>query len=522
MSKEILIRIGIIAACLLFFSFKAGDVGTQFTGDENFYFQSSKNMLESGDWLTPRYYGKPRFQKPILYYWFVAASFTAFGVEWYAARFPSILFGALAVLLVYLIGQMVFRERSYSLLSAFILASTFKFFKYTRFAIPDMALLFFMSFSLYIFMKIIRGGRDNRMLWIALFFITALGTITKGPIAVIIPALTIIIFTIFSKARIPVKGSDILLGGALYIAVILPWFLIMYRLHGTDFLSHIWIREISERVGYHSVEGRGIARFAEYIGTYFFYIPIVIVKFLPWSLFLPMGMIYSFSAAKSDKDKRHGYILLLSWFFAIFTFFTIMGEKHSQYMLSLTPPFALLTGAGFLLSPRFSKKGSALPVVLLLITVLSFLSFLSKKDFRLNNAILGGFASKILDHGLDDQDKIGAGSHELIPQQLEVYLDRPVEKIGRKWYDPAENRKTNKKKLENFFKSGTIYCIISSEDFDTFVSPGRKKQLKVIYKDLLWKRKIEFTKEKFFYLLRGRIDLLKAALKREYCLVTNK
>ncbi|MEE8360199.1 MAG: phospholipid carrier-dependent glycosyltransferase, partial [Candidatus Omnitrophota bacterium] len=154
MSKETLITIGILAACILFFSFKAGDVGTQFTGDENFYFQSSKNMLETGDWITPSYYGKPRFQKPILYYWLVTASFSAFGVDWYAARLPSILFGAFTVLLIYLMSGMVFKKRSISLLSAFILASTFKFFKYTRFAIPDMAMVFFVTLSIYIFMKI--------------------------------------------------------------------------------------------------------------------------------------------------------------------------------------------------------------------------------------------------------------------------------------------------------------------------------------------------------------------------------
>ena len=81
MTKQIITGIIIIALSILFFSFKAGDIGSQFTGDENFYFQGSKNMLESGDWLTPRYYGKPRFQKPFLYYWLVAVSFKIFGTR---------------------------------------------------------------------------------------------------------------------------------------------------------------------------------------------------------------------------------------------------------------------------------------------------------------------------------------------------------------------------------------------------------------------------------------------------------
>ena len=133
MLKQILIRVTLVIICILFFSFKAEEVTSQFTGDENFYFQSSKNMIESNDWITPRYYGKPRFQKPPLYYWLIALSMNTFGINWYGARFPSILLGALTVLLTYLVGLKLFKRRYPSLLSALILATTFKFFKYSTF-----------------------------------------------------------------------------------------------------------------------------------------------------------------------------------------------------------------------------------------------------------------------------------------------------------------------------------------------------------------------------------------------------
>jgi len=58
----------IFILALTFFSFKAGDIGLQFTGDENFYYQSSSRMLSEGDWITPQYYGEKRFQKPFLFY----------------------------------------------------------------------------------------------------------------------------------------------------------------------------------------------------------------------------------------------------------------------------------------------------------------------------------------------------------------------------------------------------------------------------------------------------------------------
>jgi len=519
MSKEIATGIAIVILSILFFSFKAGDISSQFTGDENFYYQSSRNMLETGDWLTPRYYNKPRFQKPILYYWLVALSFKGFGISWFAARFPSILLAALTVLLVYLMAFKIFKSKPLSLISAAVLATTFKFFKYSRFTIPDMTLIFFITLSFYIFMKLLE--EERRSLWMIFFFSLSLATLTKGPVGVIIPVLSIASFSLFSRARITIRKSDIISGVLLYILVILPWVLMMLKLHGTTFVSQVWIREITHRVAYHSDTKEGISVFVEYLKSLPFYIPIVILRFLPWTLFLPIGISKSFSIAKSDSEAKSFHILLLSWFFVVFIFFTILGEKHSQYMLALTPPFALIIGGSF--SRALESKRLRVPIILSLVTSLTFFSFLSNKEFRLNNAILGGFASEILSYGLDEDDSISVGSHGLIPQKLEVYLDRTVEKIGGKWHEPSYHEDTNKKQIESFFKrSNGAYCIIRKEDYSRYISPNRKKRLKIIYKDTLWKRKIEITKDRLTLLSRGNINLFLDGFKEEYYLVTDK
>lgn len=518
MHKEIITRIAIIILCILFFSFKARDISSQFTGDENFYFQSSKNMLESGDWLTPRYYSKPRFQKPVLYYWLVALSFRIFGINWFAARFPSILLATFTVLLVYLIGRILFKDLHLSLLSAFILAATFKFFKYARFAIPDMALAFFITLSFYIFIKLLDENR--RPLWMVFFLSLSLATLIKGPIGIIIPILSIAVFTLLFKERIAIKKADVLLGVLLCVAISLPWFLAMFKIHGEDFISHLWSREIAHRVRYYSDTKQGMEVFIEYLGSLFFYIPILIIRFLPWSIFLPKGIFNSLSIAKSATSEGRVLRLLLSWFFTVFVFFTLIGEKHSQYMLLLSAPFALLVGVGFSQRLEFSKKRLTIPIVLLFFTAFSFLFFLTNEDLRLNNAILGGFASKILAYGLEEDGRIGMGSHGLIPQHLEVYLDRPVEKVGGKWYDPSYHEHTNRIQLENFFKrKGRPFCIIRREDYLKYISSTLKKRLNIIHKDYLWKRKIEFTKDKFTLLFKGRIKSFIDSFKEEYYLV---
>ena len=518
MYRNLIIGIILTVACILFFSFRSGDIGSQFTGDENFYFQSAKNMLTSNDWLTPRYFGRPRFQKPILYYWLIAASFKIFGINWYAARFPSIIMGSLIIVLAYLIGQALFKNTTSSLLSAVILATTFKFFKYTRTAIPDMVLLFFVTLSLYIFIGFINSKK--RIFLFSLFFVLALATLTKGPIGLIIPLLSMISFSIFSRERLFPNKTDVFYGILIYILVAAPWFLTMLIRHGDAFISQIWSREIAHRVAYYSDTKKGLECFLEYLGTLFFYIPIVIVRFLPWSIFIPAGLYNSFSISRSSKsENRRGHMVLLSWFFTVFLFFTFLGEKHSQYMLALTVPFALIAGESF---SRKGIKALITGAIIALITASAFLIFLSDKEFRLNNAIIGGYAARIPVGELSNNDRIGMGSHELIPQQLEVYLDKPVEKIGIRWYDKEESDRVNKLRIEEFFKPGNrAFCIISKEDFSRYVSPELKARLKIIHKDFLWDRKIRLTRDKIGLLLRGRISEFISSFKKEYCLVAD-
>lgn len=503
----------IVALSFLFFSYRAGDITVQFTGDENFYFESCKGILETGDWLTPRYYGKPRFQKPILFYWLVAGSFKALGANWFAARFPSLLLGAFTVLLAYLIAKRLFKDRRAAILSAAILATTLKFFKYTRFAIPDMALLFFVTLSFYIFIRLL--DKPKRYLWMLFFLALALASMIKGPVGVIIPALSIAAFTFFSKKRPLIRAPDILLGVGLYAALTIPWFAAMIRLHGDTYTSHIWSREITHRVMYESGTKEGITVLVDYLKSLPYYIPVIMLRFLPWSIFLPKGIANSFSAAKKARvlSKKRIHILLLSWFFSVLALFTILGEKHSQYMLALSVPFALMAAAGFFRKEKFTRKKIITPAAIALTAAVFFMLFLGNGAFRLNNAILSGFAGEITRYGLDEADRIAVGSHGLIPQHLEAYLDRRVEKIGGKWYDPSYHDRTYKAQVESFFnlQRGGAFCVIRRQDFERYIPRKVKGGLRIIRKDYLWKRKIDIKDLRSF-----------ADLKEEYYLVTNK
>ena len=503
MKRGFLLGIAIFIFSIAFFSFKAGDISLQFTGDENFYFESSRHMAEEGDWLTPKYYGKKRFQKPPLYYWMITASFKLFGTNWHSARLPSAAAGTLVVLLTFLIGTSLFGRQA-GILSSVILATSLKFFKYTRAAIPDMTLLLFMTLAIYFFVKLREKENPGKTLSFLMFAALGLATLTKGPVGFILPMLAITSFVIISKERNLFKKMHITQGLVLYALIIAPWFIAMIKLHGSEYISHIMTRELSQRVIYFSETKKGLELFIEYLGSLFFYIPVVLVRFLPWSLFVPAALVTTFRGGKSEGGKNE-YLFVASWFLSIFLFFSVLGEKHSQYILALSPALALLLGYYF---TRRTRLKLIVPVVTAVIAALIFTLTFSYPVIKQNSAILAGFAASIKEAGMPENSLIGAGSHELIPQKLEVYLDKPVKRVCAKLYDQVENERLNKLFLKEFFEQKErVFCLIKKEDYLRFAGPSLREKLFVIDKDYLWKRKFSFKDRTF---------------KDEYWLVTNK
>src|SRR5437899_697706 len=90
----------LLVLCALLFFLGLGTLGLT-DRDEGSNAEAAREMVESGDWLTPTLNGTPRFAKPILIYWLIACSYLAFGVNEFTARLPSALFGTLLVLMQY-------------------------------------------------------------------------------------------------------------------------------------------------------------------------------------------------------------------------------------------------------------------------------------------------------------------------------------------------------------------------------------------------------------------------------------
>src|SRR5437870_10416474 len=139
----------LLVICALVFFLGLGALGLT-DRDEGSNAEAAREMVESGDWLTPMLNGTPRFAKPILIYWLIACSYLVFGVSEFTARLPSALFGTLLVLMQYafatrLLGPTVgFR-------AALMLLLNFEVLAIGRMVLTDMVLVFFTTLSIFSF-----------------------------------------------------------------------------------------------------------------------------------------------------------------------------------------------------------------------------------------------------------------------------------------------------------------------------------------------------------------------------------
>ena len=143
-------------------------------------------MVESGDYLTPIHHDEKRFAKPILYYWLMSASYKIFGVSLVSARLTSAIFGGLAIGLLYLVAVRLFESRT-ALYSVLILPATFLYFQISRWATTDIVMNFFIILAMYFFVRLYQSDFKVKNHAYLFYLAMALGFMTKGPPAVIIP-----------------------------------------------------------------------------------------------------------------------------------------------------------------------------------------------------------------------------------------------------------------------------------------------------------------------------------------------
>jgi 4-amino-4-deoxy-L-arabinose transferase-like glycosyltransferase len=308
---------GIPSGIGLFFLYFFGLTRTGLVGpDEPRYAGIGRAMAATGDWITPRLWGQPWFEKPALLYWMTAAGFkSGLGPDW-APRLPVALVSVAFLIYFFVVLRREFGDRA-AWYSAAILATSAGWLAYSHVAITDLP----MSAALAAAMLAILFSEPHAST--SVFFAGALlglAILAKGlvPLVLFIPALW------FLRRRI--RDLALLFGAAALIAA--PWYMLVTFRNGAPFLEDFFWK-------HHF--GRFLSSDLQHGQPIWFYVPVLLAGLFPW---IPMlALLFN---RHLYRDRRAQF--LLAWLVWGFVFFSASRNKLPGYLLPLLPPVATLLG----------------------------------------------------------------------------------------------------------------------------------------------------------------------------------
>ena len=319
--------------------------------DEAFYAEAAREMVSSGDWLTPHYNYEYRFEKPVMYYWLASLAYLVVGVGEAAARFPSALAGLVLVVTTFAAARRWYDDTT-GLLAGAITATSFGYVAVARQALPDLALAALMTLATWAALEALvvpRPAADDRIRrWWLLASGAALGAafLTKGPVGVALPAAVVGPLALRhlwvggpgELRESPGSGVRRLAANVAILAVVCvlvaaPWFAAMTSEHGVAYLNRFFVGENLERF---ATDRYNAAR------PFWYYVPIVLGGLLPWSPLMVLWARPALGVVQRVRRIQPVELWLLVWAAAPLLFFSVSIGKQPRYVLAVLPPLAML------------------------------------------------------------------------------------------------------------------------------------------------------------------------------------
>ena len=332
------------AVCAFFFLWRLNSFGL-IGADEPRYAQVAREMLETGDWVTPRLGGQPWLEKPPLYYWQALMFYRLFGVSDWAARLPSV---ADATILVFAAFWFMARFQARSRVAgAWMLAATAAMVGYSRAASTDMPLTAAFSLAMLAWYSWFQQGTRGFLLGFYSFL--AVATLAKGPVAPLLAAIIIAVFAAGERKGKILVSSLSFSGVLLFLAVALPWYLLV-QVRNPEFFR-VFVLE------------HNFARFGTNIFHHpqpiWYYVPVTLLGWIPCSVFVFLALVWGLGQFRGGRQQRALERFLIIWIFVVVSFFSLSTSKLPGYILPAIPPGIVLVGS-YLGERPFERAGAAL------------------------------------------------------------------------------------------------------------------------------------------------------------------
>jgi 4-amino-4-deoxy-L-arabinose transferase-like glycosyltransferase len=316
--------------------------------DEGRYAEIAREMLSSGDYLTPRNDWVRYFEKPPLMYWLTAASVRALGPSEFAVRLPSALFSIGQMLLVATLAETAFGPQT-ALPAALCLGLSPLFFGFGRFLTLDPALAFFVCAGLTSFYigthETFCSVGGARRYFVAAALCAALGTLIKGPVALVLIGGTALLYMLVDGQAQQIRQIPWFLCIVMYGVIALPWFVLAaWRNPG---FAHFFI--VHEHIERYLQSG-------EHKWGAWFLPAVALGGAWPWVCFVPFAFMES--PTERGMLRRPALKFLVIWVCWVIVFFSGARSKLGSYVLPGLPALAILAGYGAVCAREQSSRAA--------------------------------------------------------------------------------------------------------------------------------------------------------------------
>ena len=347
----------VLGLAILFYFIFFHNIGTYslMDVDETRYVAMSRDMFNTKDFLTLYLNGQYFFEKPPLYFWQECLSFALWGgkINEWTARFPVALLGFIFSFVVYFTARKRVSRR-FGVFTSLILATSLEFIMLAKYAILDIVLTFYVGLALVCYFQVYFCQENHKKFyWWAFYFFTGLAVMAKGIPGIAIPFGTVFFTSIMAKKFKEIfKPLYIIPGAIIFLLIVLPWHIIMFKKYDPLFYNEYIIKHHLHR--FLNTANNEIGRKQ----PFYYYFLVVLWGFIPW--------VFSMIAVFVDKIKNWGKLhyvekvknfdfssmdnvhkaLALCWVTVIWImlFFSSSSTKLATYILPIYYPLAIIVG----------------------------------------------------------------------------------------------------------------------------------------------------------------------------------
>jgi 4-amino-4-deoxy-L-arabinose transferase-like glycosyltransferase len=305
-----------------------------FDPDEGRYAEIPREMVTSGDWVSPTLNDLKYFEKPPLQYWATAILYSVCGVHQWTARLWAAALAFLCIPLAFAFCRRIGYPTDTALIAAALLALNPYFAVTGQLNLLDQGFTFFLCAAAFSFVIAQRSSSEPRaarnwmlITWVAL----SLAVLSKGIVTLVLAGATLAAYVAATRDFSPLRRLQLFAGAPLFLVITAPWFWLVQR-RNPEFFGFFFIREHVERfltTVHHRAE------------PVWYFIPILLIALLP-----VLGNWRNWRLARIEGERASGEfrpeLFLLIWCGVVFVLFSLSQSKLASYVMPMMPPLAVV------------------------------------------------------------------------------------------------------------------------------------------------------------------------------------